>query len=725
MPIDPYQPCPAGRDKKLKFCCGTEILEDLEKLYAAMEGNQSLSALELAGRLVEKKPDRACLLMLLGMLQQSHQRLDEARQTAQRLVAVAPDSPAGPALLASVEALQGNPAQAVERLSEACALLPPKSMQRVVFEAMEHVTLRLAAEGQTVPALVLARLMVQMTRGQDEEMVRVLETLQWHLVRQSPVEQSLTYPAPSDLPRRYPPSLRDRYAQAVVDAMLARWKRAEAGLEALTREVPEEPAVWQCLGTVRYWQLKPTAAAEAFRKLATLKHVPPEVAIEAEATAQVILWPTLEDAPQWLVTTWAVTDLAAVKEQLLSSRQVRSIPVRQPEQAQDQGPPPQAAYELLDRPLPPSGTPLTRDQVPHVAGILTVYGKETDRPARVELTALSWAGAEPAEKTLRALIGNWMGEQLEQRGLGRTSPSLAAQTRLRFPDETPPELRQRLEREEHQLFLLSIWPNLPMQVLDGKTPRQAVADPEGQRRVQALILLMEYEAHTQDDRFDKLRRALGLPLLARIDPSQVSVDELTPLAWLRVELSKLSDDQLLEGLRVAERTHLTSLLARLGQEVSSRPSLHNRSELDLAELYAEMGEQATTPDEALVWYRKAQEAARQRNQSPARYMIAETECQMRRGDTEAVMALVDRLAREHAQEQEVAQFIMGFLLRIGAARIDPLTGQLVLTPKAAAASGAAAPGTSPAEASSLWTPDQPAAAAPATGRSKLWIPGSE
>jgi len=32
MSLDAYQPCPCGIDKKIKFCCGPEILDDLAKL---------------------------------------------------------------------------------------------------------------------------------------------------------------------------------------------------------------------------------------------------------------------------------------------------------------------------------------------------------------------------------------------------------------------------------------------------------------------------------------------------------------------------------------------------------------------------------------------------------------------------------------------------------------------------------------------------------------------
>ena len=98
----------------------------------------------------------------------------------------------------------------------------------------------------------------------------------------------------------------------------------------------------------------------------------------------------------------------------------------------------------------------------------------------------------------------------------------------RFPDDTPVDVRKKLMQEQRTLALLSIWPNLPMGVLDGKTPRQAVADPAGQIRVQAIILQMDLAEPVENPEYNKLRRSLGLPTLEPIDPSGVRVDSLSP-----------------------------------------------------------------------------------------------------------------------------------------------------------------------------------------------------
>ena len=95
MSLDAYQPCPCGIDKKIKFCCGPEIIDDLAKIEDALSGEQRLGALDLTNRLLEKKPDRPCLLMHKATIQMALRELDACRQTIDHLLKVAPGNPGG------------------------------------------------------------------------------------------------------------------------------------------------------------------------------------------------------------------------------------------------------------------------------------------------------------------------------------------------------------------------------------------------------------------------------------------------------------------------------------------------------------------------------------------------------------------------------------------------------------------------------------------------------
>src|SRR6185295_5572468 len=117
--LDAYQPCPCGIDKKIKFCCGPEILDDLAKIEDALAGEQRLGALELCNRLLEKKADRPCLLMHKATVQMALREPAACRETVNRLLEVAPKNPGGLAIGAMLDCQEGKAEDAVEKLQSA------------------------------------------------------------------------------------------------------------------------------------------------------------------------------------------------------------------------------------------------------------------------------------------------------------------------------------------------------------------------------------------------------------------------------------------------------------------------------------------------------------------------------------------------------------------------------------------------------------------------------
>src|SRR4029078_4485575 len=93
MSLDAYQPCPCGIDKKIKFCCGPEIIDDLAKIEDALAGEQRLGSLNLTNRLLEKKPDRPCLLMHKATIQMALRELEACRQPVEHLLQDATGKP--------------------------------------------------------------------------------------------------------------------------------------------------------------------------------------------------------------------------------------------------------------------------------------------------------------------------------------------------------------------------------------------------------------------------------------------------------------------------------------------------------------------------------------------------------------------------------------------------------------------------------------------------------
>jgi hypothetical protein len=296
----------------------------------------------------------------------------------------------------------------------------------------------------------------------------------------------------------------------------------------------------------------------------------------------------------------------------------------------------------------------------------------------------------------------------------------------RFPDDTPLELRKRMIQEHRTQVLLSIWPNLPMGALGGKTPRVAVAEPTGQLAVAAIILTMDLAEPEENPDYNKLRRSLGLPTVEEIDPTGMRVASLTPAQQTRLVTAKLSDDDLVALYRRAVMLGAPRLVKRLARELVARPSLDGREEISKAETYEVLSRLATEPDDALANLHKAQEAAKAKGLSPARYLLSEFMVRLRRGEEAEAKRVLNTITSRHMREPGVAQMVYSLLAQLGLIEIDPATGRPVMVggmpgamPMPAATPAAGAP------ASGLWTPDQGAPPTPEAGKSKLWVPGMD
>ncbi len=120
----------------------------------------------------------------------------------------------------------------------------------------------------------------------------------------------------------------------------------------------------------------------------------------------------------------------------------------------------------------------------------------------------------------KALLQFLVGEQL--RHLDDDFTNWQSAMRDRKPSPDPPKgsgLPPGVERELVQKVLeehYRKWPDTPLIALDGKTPREAMATPEGRAQVVDLLKLLENgEEHKRSDGLawhdvSKLKAALGI-----------------------------------------------------------------------------------------------------------------------------------------------------------------------------------------------------------------------
>ncbi len=288
---------------------------------------------------------------------------------------------------------------------------------------------------------------------------------------------------------------------------------------------------------LRSWLADTPGAIEAWRKFAAQK-VSLDDAVEAEALAQ-LLDVDSADLVDLLTIEYGVKDPEACLARLSASPRSPRMPIDLARLGTPEEPPPKGAWWLVDREIPAGGNELTFDQAPLIVGHAFLFGKQTDRDARLELVAYR-TELPAAQNTLNQIVGDALGAA----GAEQVSSQMPAVQHLlswnwRLPDDTSPAKRLELIGKRRADVMLNQWTEMPQKLLDGKTPRQASADEKYRTRLLASILLLELatEQTGSDFDFNELRKKLGLPTLATIDPTTAQPNDIG-LARLAPSMSR-------------------------------------------------------------------------------------------------------------------------------------------------------------------------------------------
>jgi len=712
MALDPYSLCPGGTGKKLKFCC-TDLHVELEKAHRMLEGDQAAACLEYVRKLDAAHPGRPCLLAMKADLEIEQHQDDAAKATIASFREQFPTNPIALADSAILEAAAGNTTVAVDYLQTALEA-GGQQMMPSVYEALGVVANALLRGNHLLGGR--AHLMLQAGLGAEHDarpmstLIRLNSSSALPLLFKEAHELS---PCPDGV------SWKKAFDHAAHHAAHAEWRVAEREFAALIPNAGSSPAIWRNLAILRGWLGNDTGAAEAWRKYASLD-VPTDDAIEGEATAQ-LLGADPVGAPLDLVTTeYPITDFDELERRLSADRHINRMNVDLARLGDDGQPPPRGAFWLLDRELPRTGVGLTRADVPNVLGQFFVFGKETDRPARVEFTATRDEKYAAAQQALLSLAGGLLGTATKETVETQTSALKHALTwNWRLPDDTPPELRKSLMAEQAQVMLLERWPATPMQILDGQTPTAAAKNPAYRIRLLAAILNLELSDIGAEGitTYQKLRAQLGLPVAAEIRPTSDEALRL-PLARLhRVVVESLSKDDLMHLYTATVTAGVGAAGRKLGLAILARKAEYEFDVLDA--VYHHQVTATDDLDESLKWLEEGRNAARAAGRPLGDWDIEELKLRIDRREPEPMIVVMNRIAREHRNDQRVMQQFFSILTQLGMVGPD---GSLRIP----ALPAGAAPAASAPAASGLWTPGSEAGGSGGGGeKGKLWLPGME
>ena len=709
MAIDPYALCPCGSGKKLKFCC-SDVVGEIEKIHRMIEGDQPRAALRHAEQTLATHDNGPSLLDLKASLELSLGEMDAARQTIGRFMAAHPDSPTANACQALLQADTQQARAAAASLQRALSLVERDMPQRV-FEAIGAVGGALLAAGHVVAAQAHLWLHAAIAPQDDTRAYEAIVGLNHYsglplLLR----DQLRLHDWPEDVPWRAEAEQASRLADQ------GKWQEAVTIIDRLGQSYGAHPTLVFNRALLGGWLVDERALVAGLHACAQLD-VPLDDAVEAEAIAQLLDPDLKEQQFDTVKQSYTVSDLEKLVSRFAADRRVQQLQMDPAAFARDGEPPPRHTFALLDRPLPESGLQLTRGQAPRLVAILSIFGRQTDRPERLELTTDKGPTFEATTTALREAAGDALGEMTEERVLGTVSPTdQTLNWRWHLPRDTPPDVRRRLIEDERRAAIVERWPTLARPELGGKTPREAAADSELRIALTAAVLILEQGSNSDRDAdaVAQLRQDLGLPQPEPIDGSGRDVTDLPLVRVPRLKMEDVSDEDLVQLYRRALMTGAQTAVSHVAREAVRRPSLADRIPPD--EAYQRLIAAERDPGRALDLIVEARERSRSADQSTAPWDLAELELHITSGDAERAKELLERIEREHLDDPQVAAALYRLLYETGVIRPDAAAMPAAADEEVPLAGVGSAP--EPA-ASRIWTPDSDR---PSGGKSTLWTP---
>jgi tetratricopeptide (TPR) repeat protein len=716
MAVDPYAPCPCGSGKKLKFCCA-DLAADIEKIDRLASSDQPHAALAHVEKLLAKEPDRASLLDIRAMLELSMEEFDSAEKTLQHFLAKHPDNASAHAQAALLAAAHGDSKTAVARLQDALERCGDAVPSRL-FEAIGGVGHALLLQGQFVAARAHLLLYAGLAPPGDNRAIELLLRLNLQGGLPLLLRENLAL-------AEAPTGVRNKAAfeEALHMTRRGQWRRAEAEFAKLLDPAAPPPAVLYNLAVVCGWQACEPELAQGLHHFAKLD-VPLDDAIEAEALAQLVD-PKLEDPQLESVRlTFPVNDEDIATERLAGDRRIEPYELDPEALDEEETTRPRSTHMLLDRPTPRSGAELTVEEAPNVVAFLSLYGKRTDRGARLEATTDRGPESDQAARLLAEILGDAIGAEESSEVVGAKSRSDAALSwRWRLPDDTPPNLRRTLLHQRRRRAILDDWTAAPRAALGGLSPQDAAAKPELRIPLLASVLIVEQAAIDPQERelFQELRAKLGLPRTETIDPETVDWDRLPIVRLARLDFARVPDDRLLQVFQRASMSGAGVATLAAAREIVSRESITD----GVDQAYRQLIRSEPDPDRALEWADQAKARAAQAGKPGGPWAILQLEVQIERGDPVGVQSTLDEIRRQHLNEPGVADatyqllYSAGLLVPRGAGGGSPMPPGAM--PLGAMPPGADAPRPA-SEANRIWTPGQDAPAPAGGGKSALWTP---
>jgi tetratricopeptide (TPR) repeat protein len=724
MAIDTYAACPGGTGKKIKFCCA-DLVGDLEQLDTLVEGDQISAALDQVTRLAEKHPGRACLMATRTKLELATKRYAEAAVSSRAFLDACPDNPLALGHAAITDALAGRMQEAAASFDKArlAATTAGGDASAELVRIAATLVQAAAQLGHVGFAQGIVEWLGDTGLGTDEER-RLL----------SAIVGSSGVPAALRTRVRLEPAADDAAWRVDFDTALDharhwRLQKALTTFRSLKGMAGESRELFTDIAVICEMLARPVEASEAWLAVARLATTPADDAVEAtgraialETEADPDRSPVVRFASRIAPLTVPTGEEGSAAIDLLEDRirhagRFEQAAFDRAQWVARNAAPPRSAWRVWD-----DGTPA------RLLATLLIFGRQTDREPEAVLQGFA-PDVEQARSAVEAALGCGFGPEETTDAMPAVAPTawlMGTQFRMQ-PPETAPAPTPAGEASVFDTLLagqrtalwnrfLTVWPDTPLPELLGKTPREALRDPQSARRVEAVVSEGEATSRRPDASaaWTAMRERLGLKTPPPLASTQPFADAVPPLRWHRLDMARLSLDDLRGVLVTGMGAGFERAAGLAAEAIAARPDATPPDRWEALGLLEERAESSVRKLELIAELRGI---ARELKSSDGMLDVLELRVRLQRGDEADVVRLLEHVRREHGHDQQVIQAFAEVMMEAGI-DLSALAGRAMPGGGAAAMPSAS----TAAEAGKLWTPGGESAPAAGGEKKVIWTP---
>ncbi len=724
MAVDHYALCPCGSGKKIKFCKCASSIDELEKVMKMVSGSQMVAALDRLNQVLTNHPDAAWALAIKGRLLMSLREHDSLAANSERFIRLQPSNPLALAQRAAAEIFQGDVKAAAASLLQALA-----ESGRVVDSFLMEISSLLALTLARSKNLLSARLYATLPLAtSDYEDSKFAQQILGELNRSNSVSL-LVKNLPTPFPRPEDASWAERFDEA--DALLHSNQvlLAESKFEGLDRQFPEQAAIVSGLLTCAVWRADVAAQIRLLKKLSRIEQAAGELEEAARlfATATAINPADADLSVQLYEFVYELENSEEATLAIAADAKWVPLPAESLAQAADEsdGVPPRAGFQVLDRePLAGDAAVTSAADVPLVKTVALLFGKQTDRPARLVLLDVNEPDRELVEQSVQATLQLSAPVEVKEQAMSLLS--------LMFPRTFGVNIEEMDDQEVvNQLVANNIdhavgGAKLPL--FAGKTLAEAAEDPSTLMFRTAIVRQLEAMAvglQQFERSLDRLRTLLAVEPLPPLTPrTDEDVEALSLFDLLRVDPSQLDSEGVVYLFQRCSQVNVQETLKSVAHMLVKQEGAEYDAETIYSAYLALLGT-AESLEVAMALAAEAKAWCKTQGISAGPILLNELQLYVREGNVAGFQKTIDTIMTEHSQEPELMAHVQQLLTQLGLLGPDgsPRTGG---RPAAAPQSGlwtgdAGSP--PPAAQQPSAPPSQAGGAAPAAG--KLWLPGMD